>query len=137
MQQSVRGGVVDAPDSSGMIWRERLNTQMWSSLSTVRVGTCCMIHLCGNGLGQKGSTLYMGLSCARAARAATAAQTKHRMIVAAGRLGHFFHMFTECFPLAYLVEPCRSVRRSLVSACADINGVIYGGPASQASRGSK
>jgi hypothetical protein len=54
------------------------------------------------------------------------------MIIAASLLGHFFQMFTESFPLAYLAESCRSVRRSLVSARADINGVMYERPASKA-----
>jgi hypothetical protein len=58
MQQSVRGGFVDAPDSSGMMSRGRFSTQMWSSLSVTMVGTPCKSHLFGNGcLGQNGSTL--------------------------------------------------------------------------------
>jgi hypothetical protein len=57
MQQSVRGGLVAAPDSSGMMSRGRFKTQMWSSLSVTIVGTPWISHLFGKGcFGQKGST---------------------------------------------------------------------------------
>src|SRR5258708_24577263 len=67
LQQSVRGGVVAAPDSSGLISRGRLKTQMWSSLSVTITGTPRMSHLFGSGLGQVGSTSYIGGFFARTA----------------------------------------------------------------------
>src|SRR5688500_4063731 len=83
MQQSVRGGLVDAPFSSGLIWRERLNTHTWSFRSTASVGTCCMIHLFGSGFGQNGSTLYSGGACALDNGPASSTQAAHRTTVTA------------------------------------------------------
>src|SRR5258708_34977456 len=63
MQHSARGGVVAASNSSGLASEERFNIQAWASLSTEMSTICCMLHLLGNRLGQKGSTLYTGAFC--------------------------------------------------------------------------
>ena len=81
-----------------------------------------MIHLCGNGLGQKGSTLYTGTSCARALEPAANAQRQHRPIVTAVILEHLFQVCMECFP--YLLGSSQLRRRSLAPAPGDINGEL-------------
>src|SRR5688572_13578921 len=83
MQQSVRGGLVDAPFSSGRMPVERLNTHTWSFRSTASVGTCCMIHLFGSGFGQNGSTRYIGGACARDSGPASSIQAVHTTIITA------------------------------------------------------
>src|SRR2546430_2738176 len=50
-------------------------------MSTVSVGTCCMIHLCGSGFGQNGSTRYVGGACARDNGPPSSIQAAHITIV--------------------------------------------------------
>ena len=80
-----------------------------------------MIHLFGKGLGQKGSTLYAGFSCANALTSVADAQRKHTLIIMADTLKHFLQMCTNASPSYLFVELAGDMRRSLVRAIADIN----------------
>src|SRR5690349_24403231 len=126
MQQSVRGGVVAAPVSSGLASRGRLTTQMWSSLSVTMTGIPWRIHLCGNGLGQKGSTLYIGTGtssagcvCAFAFSKKPAQQAK-RPTATADAAATLFQIFIED-PLRHSKPSESPVARSVFSPVKDVN----------------
>src|ERR1700688_1828324 len=123
MQQSVRGGVLAAPISSGLASFGRLTTQMWPSLSVTITGMPWRIHLCGSGLGQNGSTLYMGTgaslsfdACVCAfTRGATPADTKANTPAAMADARAIRFQIFMAVPLCHSNDTDRPMARSLFS----------------------